>query len=105
MDRLFCAPQAHSTGSNHAEDQMNIPEVLYIEHAELVRPGSDYSVRLRFNDRTEKTVDFKPFLENSKNPLIREYLDPKKFAAFSLKEGDLVWGDYELCFPIADLYD
>lgn len=52
-----------------------------------------------------RTIDFEPFLRRSRNPLIQAYLDPGLFSAFSIKEGDLVWGDYDLCFPIADLYD
>ena len=37
--------------------------------------------------------------------MIRKYLDVELFQQFSLIYGDLVWHDYELCFPIADLYE
>ena len=37
--------------------------------------------------------------------MIRAYLDPEKFADFTLKYGNLMWDDYGLCFPIADLYE
>ena len=66
---------------------------------------SDYELRLTFSDDTERVVDFEPFLRNSRNPMIREYLDPSKFANFRVEYGDLVWDDYGLCFPTADLYE
>ena len=34
----------------------------------------------------------------------RAYLDPKRFASFRIEYGELVWGDYDLCFPIMDLH-
>jgi hypothetical protein len=84
---------------------MSVPEVLNIEHAEQVGGRQSYILRLRFNDGSEREVDFRRFLEASANPLIRAFLKPQLFATFSVNDGDLVWGDYELCFPIADLYD
>ncbi|MFA7240844.1 MAG: DUF2442 domain-containing protein [Sulfuricellaceae bacterium] len=63
-----------------------------------------YRIRLQFNDGKEQVVDFYPFLGRSAHPAIRAYLDPKQFAGFRIEYGDLVWGDYDLCFPIMDLY-
>ncbi len=37
--------------------------------------------------------------------MIRAYLDPQKFTNFTLEYGNLMWDDYGLCFPIADLYE
>ncbi len=65
----------------------------------------DYELRLRFSDGFERIVDFEPFLRNSLNPLIREYLAPEKFAIFRIEDGNLIWDDYGLCFPISDLYE
>ncbi len=48
--------------------------------------------------------DFKPFLTHAHHPDIRAYLDPGRFSAFRIEYGELVWGDYDLCFPIIDLY-
>ena len=64
----------------------------------------DYKLQIHFNDGTDKTVDFKPFLSQSQHPEIRAFLQPEKFQNFRLEHGDLVWGDYDLCFPVADLY-
>jgi hypothetical protein len=49
-------------------------------------------------------VDFKPFLLHAIHPDIRAYLEPGRFAGFRVEYGDLVWGDYQLCCPMIDLY-
>ena len=66
---------------------------------------NDYKLALSFNDGQTTVVDFGPFLSNSRNPLIRKYLNQELFKTFELTEGDLNWNDYDLCFPIADLYE
>jgi hypothetical protein len=79
-----------------------IPEALDVKNAAYV---SDHQLRLSFSDGTERIVDFGPFLRESRNPMIRAYLDPEKFKSFTIRDGDLMWGDYDLCFPVADLYE
>jgi len=64
-----------------------------------------YKLFLVFNDNTKQTIDFYSFLSNSLNPLIRKYMDIHEFKKFKIDEGDLEWNDYDLCFPIADLYE
>jgi len=76
--------------------------VVDIETAEY---AGGYKLHLVFSDDKERIVDFGPFLSNSLNPMIRKYLNPAIFNAFSVEYGDLVWNDYDLCFPIADLYE
>jgi len=49
-------------------------------------------------------VDFEPFLRSSQHPDISKYLDLKRFRSFQCKNGELMWGDFDLIFPIADLY-
>jgi len=66
---------------------------------------SDYAIRIRFNDGKEKIVDFKPFLSKSLHHSIKKYLDENKFSNFSLTDGNLNWNDYDLIFPISDLYN
>ena len=78
-----------------------IPKVINIIKAEL---AGGYKLRLGFDDGAVQTVDFLPFLSHAHHPAIRAYLEPKQFADFSIVHGELVWGDYDLCFPIADLY-
>jgi hypothetical protein len=66
---------------------------------------SDYAIRLKFSDGNEKLVDFKPFLSKSSHPSIKKYLDETKFSKFTLVDGNLNWNDYDLIFPISDLYN
>ncbi len=77
------------------------PEILSIEAARL---RDTYKVELKFNDGADRTIDFQPFLSQTQHPSIRAFLEPSKFKNFRVEHGDLVWGDYDLCFPIADLY-
>jgi Protein of unknown function (DUF2442) len=83
---------------------MKLPEnrVILVKAAEFVK---DHQIRLTFSDGKQQVVDFGPFLNRSNNPLIRAYLEPGAFQRFAIKDGDLIWDDYELCFPIADLYE
>lgn len=66
---------------------------------------SDYAIRIKFSDGNERLVDFKPFLSKSLHPSIKKYLDENKFSNFSLTDGNLNWNDYDLIFPLSDLYN
>jgi hypothetical protein len=63
-----------------------------------------YKIHLSFNDGTERVMDFEPFLRKARNPNLTQYRQMKKFEQFRLHYGDLMWGDYEMIFPIADLH-
>lgn len=63
-----------------------------------------YKLRLGFDDGVVQEVDFWVFLDKAQHSDIRAYLDESRFNAFRLEHGELVWGDYDLCFPIMDLY-
>ena len=63
-----------------------------------------YRIHLRFDDGTEQEVNFEAFLSHSLHPDIQAYLDPVRFGSFRVEYGELVWGDYDLCFPVIDLY-
>ncbi|MCL2118185.1 MAG: DUF2442 domain-containing protein [Planctomycetaceae bacterium] len=65
----------------------------------------EYQIHFTFSDATEQTVDFRDFLNRSHHPTTRKYLDKKLFRNFQIEHGDIVWNDYELCFPIGDLYE
>jgi hypothetical protein len=64
----------------------------------------DCKLRIVFDDGVSQEIDFNLFLSAALHPAIRAYLDPQRFASFHIEYGDLVWGDYDLCFPITDLY-
>ena len=66
---------------------------------------SDYAIRVTFNDGKETLIDFKPFLTQSLHPSIQKFLNENLFSDFSVTDGNLNWNDYELIFPISDLYN
>ena len=104
MDRLLRTSPTNRASEDSAKDQVILPEGAVIDILR-VEQLSDYILKLYFSDGIERTIDFEPFLRASRNPLIRAYLDPKKFANIKLEYGELVWDDYGLCFPLADLYE
>lgn len=103
MDRLLYLTQNgsfpnHQTAASLtlADDEVvDIEEAQYLEH---------YKLMLRFSNGMKRMVDFEPFLTASTNPLIRKYLNLGNFKNFVLEYGNLHWNDYDLCFPVADLY-
>jgi hypothetical protein len=77
-------------------------DLLGIRSAKYI---GDFAIRIFFNDGVNRLVDFKPFLESSLHPSIRKYLDEGKFKNFDLIDGNLNWNDYDLIFPIDNLYE
>jgi len=65
---------------------------------------SGYKLLLTFNDGAVRVVDFGPFLAKARNPDTTDYRDLKRFKRFHIQDGDLMWGDYQMIFPIMDLY-
>ena len=78
------------------QDNLSVTEAHYI---------GDFAIRLTFANGHRKLVDFKPFLEQAKHPAIKKYLDEQQFKKFQLIDGNLDWNDFDLCFPIEDLYN
>lgn len=76
--------------------------VLKIESAEYL---GNYSIKLLFNDGVSRIIDFKPFLTSTSHPAIGKYLDKTLFSKFEIIHGNLNWNDYDLIFPIIDLYE
>ena len=78
-----------------------------IEQIEVLKTHyvGDFAIRVFFNDDTQKLVDFKPFLEKSQHHSIRKYLDESKFKDFQIVDGNLNWNDYDLIFPVWELYN
>jgi hypothetical protein len=64
----------------------------------------DFTLRIKFSDSTEKIIDFKPFLSKSQHPSIKKYINEKQFKTFRIIDGNLNWNDYDLIFPLSDLY-
>ena len=64
----------------------------------------DFAIRIYFSDGVNKLVDFRSFLESSLHPSIRKYLNESKFKEYLILDGNLNWNDYDMIFPIEDLY-
>ncbi len=77
-------------------------ELIEIKSAKYI---GDFAIRVYFMDGSDRLIDFKSFLESSLHPSIRKYLDEKKFKQFKILDGNLNWNDYDLIFPIDDLYN
>ena len=59
-----------------------------------------YKIKFSFSDGVDRLIDFSSFLKNAKNPMTKKYLDKQLFKKYSIKYGDIIWNDYEMCFPI-----
>jgi hypothetical protein len=84
------------------ENSLSQPEIIEIISAHYI---GDYAIRLQFSDGKLQLVDFKSFLETSIHPSIRKYLDESRFKEYKITDGNLNWNDYDLIFPLVDLYD
>jgi hypothetical protein len=76
--------------------------VISIEKAEYV---GGYKIIFSFSDGVNRLIDFYSFLKNAKNPMTKKYLDKQLFKKYSIEFGDIIWNDYEMCFPIWDLHE
>ena len=77
-------------------------QYISIEKAHYV---DGYKIYLKFNDGKENTLDFKNFILTSQHPEIKKYQDKNLFKNFNLDYGEIEWNDYDLAFPIYDLYE
>jgi hypothetical protein len=76
--------------------------VVSIKKADYV---GEYKIKFTFSDGVERLIDFSNFLISAKNPMTKKYLDKQLFEKFSIHYGDIIWNDYEMCFPIWDLHE
>ena len=76
--------------------------VISILKAEYI---GEYIIHFYFSDGVEKTIDFSEFLKNAKSSMTRKYLDKKMFEKFTISYGDIIWNNFEMCFPIWDLHE
>lgn len=64
-----------------------------------------YHIKIEFSDGKEKFVGFSTFLLKSQHQSIKKYLDHSLFNSFKIIDGNLNWNDYDMIFPLADLYE
>lgn len=104
MDRVLYLTQNGSFPNYPSAAPLTLAddEVVDIEDAQYLER---YKLMLCFSNGMKRVVDFEPFLTTSTNPLIRQYLDLSNFKNFVLEYGNLHWNNYDLCFPVADLYE
>jgi len=76
--------------------------VISIISAEYIR---DYKIKISFSDGIKRIIDFSEFLNGAKNPMTKKYLNKELFKNYSIEYGDVIWNDYEMCFPIWDLHE
>ncbi len=76
-------------------------KIINIKKADYL---NDYKISFEFNDGIKKTVDFENFIFSSAHPDIKKYQNKKLFQKFNLDYGEIEWNDYELVFPVYDLY-
>ena len=76
--------------------------VISIDKAEYI---GDYKIRFSFSDGIERVIDFDSFLKNAKNSMTKRYLDTQLFEKYTIEYGDIIWNNYELCFPVWDLHE
>lgn len=78
-----------------------VPTEISIVQANYV---DGFRVNLLFSDGTSQLIDLAGFLKSARNPVIKKYLKKNYFKQFQIVDGNLNWNDYELIFPIAELY-
>ena len=83
-------------------DTTPVSQIAWVKRAIYL---GDYVIRIVFDDGHEQAVDFKAFLKTSSHPIVRKYLNEKKFLAFRIIHGNLNWNDYEMIFPLEKLYN
>lgn len=105
MDRILYPTPTHPIQDHYPIITIEEDTEDWVIAIEQVDYQEGYVLHLTFSDGHEQRVDFEPFLRQSTNPHIRRYLDQNLFQQFTLADGDLFWHDYDLCFPIADLYE
>lgn len=76
---------------------------MYLRVTEA-KHAAKHQVEVRFNDGSLQLVDFGPFLKHARNPMFTKYRRLSAFKSFRVHDGDLMWGDYEMIFPITDLH-
>jgi len=50
-------------------------------------------------------AEYEDFLNSARNPMTRKNLKKELFKNFSISYGDIVWNDYEMCFPVWNLHE
>ncbi len=101
---MSCSIPASTILCMYMEAIMNLEPGIEVNIVQ-VEPAGGYRLWLSFSDNHKTLVDLAPVLECSMNTQTRQFLDTERFLSFRLEWGNIVWGDYEMCFPIEELYE
>jgi len=82
---------------------MIIPSNVHVKKATYI---GDYRIGFTFTDGHTSELDLHGFLTKpAQHPELARYLDVTLFKKFKVDQrADLVWGDWDMCFPFASLY-
>lgn len=65
----------------------------------------DLSLKITFNNNTERVLDFTDFFKKHPHPQYNSYKNKAKFKKFQIRSGNIIWGKHaDLSFPIQALY-
>ena len=65
---------------------------------------TEYEILVKFSNGMLVTIDFEEFLSKAQHLSITKYLNLSLFSQFEIIEGNLNWNDYDMIFPLEDLY-
>ena len=78
-------------------------KAVKVESAKYVE---GFKLKIKFDDQSEKIVDFGSFLSSNQHPVYEQYKNIQSFKRFRIESGNIVWGkDWDLIFPISQLYN
>jgi hypothetical protein len=75
---------------------------LEVNSAEYV---GDFTLLIGFNDGCTQKVSFKSFLKKTLHPEIKKYYKESNFKKYKIVDGNINWNDYDMIFPVEDLYE
>ncbi len=61
-------------------------------------------LEVSFNDGLIQIIDFADFLQQTKLPDLKKFRKASSFKNFKIINGNVMWGDFEMIFPVEDLY-
>lgn len=101
MDTILSAKNRTQKRKDNTENKIG-KKPVQVEKATYI---DGYNVKIWFNDKTVKTVDFGNFLAKHPHPQYDKYKDLKLFKQFKIEAGNLVWGEnWDLIFPVSQLH-
>ena len=64
--------------------------VIWVTEA---KPLENFTLWLRFSDRSEGKVDLREFIEADRRPIVRQLRDPMVFANLRVESDTVVWAN------------